>query len=334
MINLIINNVELTGFTKIEVCAEYNQIPNYFTADYLYRGDVNIKINDDYQIIIDGFLFQKGKITDLELHSSREYGKVYTVRGVDNNNYLLNNSCGFYNYLALYSLIPIPTLASNILKFFNIKHSFEVIDTPLFILPNTTDTLWSVVLKIAKYTNSNAVSNGNIIRFVNKFDSKINGFLLNKNTNTIENNIFSSELKLNFHDKINKVTTISPVAFSESQINNNINNDNDEIILRDILLNESISEYNSYLRKVDNYNLIEYCVNIKIHNINNIVPLNNSLIDVIDEDYNIDTSLLIIGLKFRESRKDGVQTDLKLVDPNIFSKQINKGSIGNKFIST
>ena len=118
-----------------------------------------------------------------------------------------------------------------------------------------------------------------------------------------------------------------------TEINNNINNGNEHIYIRDYLFSKNITEYNKYLREYNNYSIITYCCNIKTHSINGKVPLINNLISFFDSAYNVDMDLLIVSVCFKESRKKGVQLDLELIDPSIINTQTPKGSIGNKFIS-
>lgn len=330
MISLVVNNITYEGFVNIEVKASYKTIPNYFTCTFMFEDKILFKINDEYILYINDSIYQKGFIVDITTTSSIKYGLLYNVRGVDYNNSLLNNSCGLYNYTDLYNEIPTPVSVKKILDFFNIKYTYEVNDVELFLQPNTTDSLWSVVKKVANYTNSNAVSNGNIIRFINTPDKKIDGILIN-NSSIDENNIFESSLKISTQDKIKDIYVINNLTSFVKQANLNIKSKNESVYFRDLLFTSDLTNYNKYLREYNNYDIIKYCCNIKEHIINNEVPTINQLINVYDDVYNIDTVLLIIDVCFKESRTNGVQLDMELIDPTIINLTTNKGVFGDVF---
>lgn len=258
---------------------------------------------------------------------------MITVRGVDNTNQLLYNSCGVYDYTDIYADTPAPVSAPKILDAFNIEYSFEVDAVELIILPHITDSLWSVVTKVANYSNSNAISNGNILRFVNTHDGLIGGILIN-DTDNANHNILEANVSINFTDKINDVTTINSIAEKQSVLNNNIIRNNNLTFVRDCLGVDDLSNIAKNNREANSYSILTYTARVRSLTINGVAPRTNKLIRIIDTKYNIDSDLLIVGVKISSSRFDsGDEMLLQLIDPTIINDQINKGDVADEFIN-
>ena len=323
-ISLIVNGKEIQNFEYACVKQSINSIPHSMQVTYLKQDNL-IKLNDAYEVKVDNIVVQRGIITDVkaEVLENKE-GVYYTVRGLDNNNYLLHTSIGFYNYTDIYSEVPAPVNASALLDYFKISYNLARDGQVLFV-PCPTDSLFSLMKDIASSLNLFMVSTVDGVSFIEKPFNKFNVYLLN--SNILETDYYIKNNNLN-----NTITSFSYYYDAESIENVNCKS-NKELIIRNP--NNYINNQD-YLKKIIKKQNIElYTIKVKLmtHSLGaGVLPLVNNTVKYNDNIYNVNTSMLITGCKFIESKQE-IKTELELIESTIIDENSDfTGTMGD-FIS-